>query len=127
MEILQITALGIIGTLLSLGLKKNSPTISMMIGLVTGVLIFLFMADYLKKVVEMLVKMTQSAGINGEYMRIVLKIMGIAYIARFGGELCKDAGENSVADKIDMAGKILIAAVSAPIILAFMEMVQNFI
>ena len=53
--------------------------------------------------------------------------MGIAYISRFGAELCKDAGESAVAAKIDLAGKVLIAVVSSPVILALMEMVQNFI
>lgn len=127
MEILQIVVLGLVGTILSVSLKKASPNFSLMIGLVTGIIIFLFMAEYLKRVIDILVKLTQSAGVNAAYMEVVLKIMGIAYIARFGAELCKDAGENSVASKIDLAGKVLIAVTSAPVILALMEMIQNFV
>ncbi len=127
MEILQIVILGIVATLLSVSLKNSSPNFSLLIGLVTGILIFLFMAEYLKKVLDILINLTQSAGVNGTYIEVVLKIMGIAYISRFGAELCKDAGESAVAAKIDLAGKVLIAVVSSPVILALMEMVQNFI
>ncbi|MCQ4727319.1 stage III sporulation protein AD [Anaerotignum faecicola] len=127
MEILQIVILGIVATLLSVSLKNSSPNFSLLIGLVTGILIFLFMAEYLKKVLDILINLTQSAGVNGAYIEVVLKIMGIAYISRFGAELCKDAGESAVAAKIDLAGKVLIAVVSSPVILALMEMVQNFI
>ena len=127
MVILQIVILGIVATLLSVSLKNSSPNFSLLIGLVTGILIFLFMAEYLKKVLDILINLTQSAGVNGAYIEVVLKIMGIAYISRFGAELCKDAGESAVAAKIDLAGKVLIAVVSSPVILALMEMVQNFI
>jgi len=127
MEILQIVVIGIVGTILSISLKKESPQFSLFIGLTTGILIFLFAAEYLKRVIEILSDLAGSAGINSGYMDIVLKIIGISYVARFGTELCKDAGEGAIASKVDLAGKVFIAITGAPVILALMEMVQHFI
>ena len=126
MEIMQIVAVGIIGTVLSVALKKESPQISIFLGLVTGIVIFLFLADYLGRVISVLSELTNSAGISSRYMNVVLKVVGISYIARFASEISKDAGENAIATKIDLAGKILIAVAAIPVIMALMEMIQNF-
>lgn len=127
MEILQVAIIGIIGTILSISLKKQSPQFSLFIGLITGILIFLFAAEYLKRVIEILSDLAGSAGINNGYMDIVLKIIGISYVARFGTEICKDAGEGAIASKVDLAGKVFILITGAPVILALMEMIQHFI
>ncbi|MGE4213354.1 MAG: stage III sporulation protein AD [Anaerotignaceae bacterium] len=127
MEILQVVIIGIVGTILSISLKKESPQFSLFIGLITGILIFLFAAEYLKRVIQILSELAGSAGVNSGYMDIVLKIIGISYVARFGTELCKDAGEGAIASKVDLAGKIFIAVTGAPVILALMEMIQHFI
>lgn len=126
MEILQIVAVGITGTILSVALKKENPQFSILLGLATGIIIFLFLADYLARVFAVLSELTDSAGINSRYMNVVFKVVGISYISRFASELSKDAGENAIATKIDLAGKILIALAATPVMMALMEMVQNF-
>ena len=35
----------------------------------------------------------------------MLKVTGIAYLAQFGMQLCIDAGQSSIASKIELAGK----------------------
>ena len=37
-----------------------------------------------------------------------MKITAISYITQFGCDICKDAGESSVGDKVELAGRILI-------------------
>ena len=127
MEILQIVAVGLIGTILSVALKKESGQFSLFIGLVTGIVIFFFLVDYLERVISILSQMTENTGINRGYFNIIIKIIGISYIAKFAAELSKDAGEGAISTKIDLAGKILIAVSAIPIIMALIEMMNNFI
>jgi stage III sporulation protein AD len=58
-----------------------------------------------------------------EYVLVVVQIIGIAYVAEFGAQICSDAGEGSIASKIELAGKILIMGVAAPIIISLVEQV----
>ena len=127
MEILQIVAIGLVGTILSVALKKESGQFSLFIGLATGIVIFFFLVDYLERVLYVLSQMTENTGINRGYFNIIIKIIGISYIARFGAELSKDAGEGAISTKIDLAGKILIAVSAIPIIMALIEMLDSFI
>lgn len=125
MEIIQVVAAGIIGTVLSIAIKKQSPEISLLIGICTGVLIFIFVAGKLQTVLEVLKTMAERANISPKYMGIVLKVIGISYICEFGMQICKDAGESAIAGKIELAGKIIIMLVSAPVILAVVELILN--
>ena len=127
MEILQIVAIGLVGTILSVALKKESGQFSLFIGLATGIVIFFFLVDYLERVIYVLSQMTENTGIKRGYFNIIIKIIGISYIARFAAELSKDAGEGAISTKIDLAGKILIAVSAIPIIMALIEMMDNFI
>jgi stage III sporulation protein AD len=56
-----------------------------------------------------------------------MKTAAIAYITQFVCDICSDAGEKAIAAKIDMAGKVIVAVISSPIILALMEAILKFI
>lgn len=127
MDIVSIVVAGIIGAVLSITLKKQSPEISLVVGIITGVIIILFVLDSISEVIGFVKTLAQSAGIEGGYIAIVLKVIAIAYIAEFGIELCKDAGENAIASKIELAGKVIIIIVASPIFIGLMQAVMNII
>jgi len=123
MEIFQVVAIGIVSSILAVTVKKYSPQISIVITIAAGVLIFMTAVPQLKIVLDMLNSISQNVDLNEIYISIVLKIIAIAYIAEFGVQICKDAGENTIASKIEFAGKVLIIVVSSPIIVALLELI----
>lgn len=127
MDMGQIIALGIIGTVLSLVLKRENAQISLLVSITTGVLIFLVLCAPLGALVALLQETAEKAGVGSGYFGIVLKVIGIAYLAQFGAQLCADAGEGAIASKIEMAGKVLIMATSAPVLTSLLDMVMNLV
>ncbi len=127
MDIIQIVVLGLVATILSLILKKQNPEFSLYISIVTGILIFFMTLNKLSIVLDMIKKITQEIEISSVYIQIIFKIIGISYIAEFGSQLCKDAGENAISSKIEFAGKILIMVISAPIIITLMDLITNLL
>lgn len=123
MEILQIVGVGIVATVLSMVVKEQKPLFAFMIAIVTGVVIFLFVADQIWKVIYVLEKIVFQASIDMFYLETILKIIGISYIAEFGAQVTRDAGEGAIASKIELAGKILILIMAIPIIQAILETV----
>ena len=59
------------------------------------------------------------------YFGMLLKMLGISYIAEFASGICKDAGYGALGSQIEMFGKLLILAVSAPVLLALLETLQR--
>ena len=59
------------------------------------------------------------------YLGILLKMIGITYVAEFGANLCSDAGYNAVAEQIEFYGKLMVLAVSIPILMTLIETISS--
>jgi stage III sporulation protein AD len=75
----------------------------------------------------MLQKMAVQAHVQTIYLETILKIIGIAYIAEFGAQISKDAGQGAIASKIELGGKILILAMAIPILTALIETILGLL
>lgn len=93
----------------------------------TGCVIFLYLIDQVYQIVRMIEKIAVNANVNVMYVETILKIIGIAYIAEFGAQLTKDAGQGAIASKIELGGKILILAMAIPILTVIIETVIHLI
>ncbi|OIJ16867.1 stage III sporulation protein AD [Anaerobacillus alkalidiazotrophicus] len=123
MEIIQIVGLGLITTFLALVVKEQKPIFAFLLTVFVGILIFIFLIDQIYLIVSMLQKIAINANINMVYVQTILKIIGIAYIAEFGAQIAKDAGQGAIASKIELAGKVFILVMAIPIITAIIETV----
>lgn len=126
-EIIQIVGLGLVATFLALIIKEQKPTFAFMLVVFVGCVIFLFLVDQISEIIRMLERIAVNANVNMIYVETILKIIGIAYIAEFGAQITKDAGQGAIASKIELAGKILILAMAIPILTVIIETIINLI
>jgi stage III sporulation protein AD len=122
MEIMQIVGLGLIAAILSTLLRKQIPEMAIFIGIVTSILIFLFVSNGFINIIKLLNTMSNRADIDDTYITTIIKVIGIAYVTQFGAEICRDSGESAIASKIEMGGKILIVIFAAPILISLLEL-----
>jgi len=127
MEIFQIVAIGLVTAILALVVKNQKPELGIYISLTAGIFIFIFMIAKLQSVVEILNQLSSKMNIEDIYLSTILKIVGIAYIAEFGAQVCKDAGEGVIASKIEFAGKVLIMVMAVPIMVSLMDLIINMV
>jgi stage III sporulation protein AD len=92
-----------------------------------GCVIFLFLVDQVSQIITMIEKIALNANINMMYVETILKIIGIAYIAEFGAQMTKDAGQGAIASKIELGGKILILSMAVPILTVIIETIIGLI
>ncbi|WP_406676359.1 stage III sporulation protein AD [Moorella sp. ACPs] len=128
MEIFQIVGLGLTATLIIVMVRQaRGADTALLISLVTGAIIFLLLLDRIGTVVKVLADLSERAGINQFYLDTILKIIGIAYVAEFGSQVCRDAGENAIAVKVELAAKVLIMVLAIPIIVAILESIVRLL
>ncbi len=123
MEILRFAGLGVTAAVLALMIRSTHPSMALNIGIAAGVLLFLAALGPLRSVVEFVNGVAGRYGIDTDYIGVVLKVIGIAYIAEFAVQICKDAGENAVAGKVELGGKVLMLSLSLPVMGALLDMV----
>lgn len=126
-EIIQVVGLGLIATFLAMILKEQKPAFAFLLSLFTGVIIFLFLIGEINTVLRMLERIATNANLNMIYVETILKIIGIAYIAEFGAQITKDAGQGAIASKIELAGKILILVMAIPILTVMIETILTLL
>ncbi|GAA0135679.1 stage III sporulation protein AD [Paenibacillus sp. YSY-4.3] len=127
MEMIQIVGLGLIATILILTIKEQKPMFAFLIAVATGIMIFMYLAGKIGGIIEVLERLAESSGVQMIYLKTILKIIGIAYIAEFGAQIVRDAGQESIASKIELAGKILIMVLAIPIISIIIETVMRML
>lgn len=127
MEIWQIVGLALIVTVMGVILRKMQPEIAVQLSILAGAVIFLLVLGKIKVIVDLLQNLADQANISSYYLLIVLKIVGISYLAEFGAQICRDAGEGALATKVEMAAKIGVLVLAIPIIVAILESLVRII
>jgi stage III sporulation protein AD len=127
LEIIQIVGISIIAVILAVVIRQYRPELALQISVVTGLLIFFVVIFKMASVLDALRTFTGRMNIDTVYISTIFRIVGIAYIAEFGAQVCKDAGENSIASKIELAGKVIILVLAVPILMALMELIIEII
>lgn len=121
MEIWQIVGLALVVTVVGVVLRQIRPEISIQLTILAALMIFLLILGKVKVIIELLQNLADQANISSYYLLIVLKIVGIAYLAEFGAQICRDAGEGALATKVEMAAKVSVLVLAIPIIAAILE------
>ncbi len=124
---LRILGIGMVTAVLSLLVRQHRPELALAIPVLGGTAIFFCVAPYLRTIVEVFENLAEQAGLPNQYLRLILKMIGVAYLCQFSAELCRDAGEASVAGKIELGGKLLILSLSMPIVYQLLGLVEAMI
>ena len=56
-----------------------------------------------------------ASGVSGEYTIILIKTLGTCFLAQFAADACRDAGESSLASKVELAGKVAVILMALPL------------
>ncbi len=73
---------------------------------------------------EFLKNVLETSSMN-EYTGVLLKTLGISLTVQTASDICKDAGENAIASKVELFGKAEILIVSIPLIKKIFEVSQE--
>lgn len=118
---------GILAVLLAVQLKGMKPEYGIYLSLAAAVAIFAVGAQKLEGVIEILSRLQQYLPVSAEYLQVLLKMVGITYLSEFAAGICKDAGYQAIGCQIEMFGKLMILALSMPIVMALMETLDTFL
>ena len=127
MSVLTIGILGIAGALLAVELKGLKGEYGIYLVAAVGLVIFFYGITKLNTVIETIRQVQSYIRLNRMYLEVLLKMIGITYIAEFSSGICKDAGYGSLGSQIEIFGKLSVLAVSMPILLALLDTVQQFL
>ena len=127
LAIFKILSFALIALFLILIVEKNNKELGIVLGLFASIGILLPMISSIKEIVNVLKKMASGVGVNNEYLLIILKAVGIAYLIEIVKNVCNDAGNTALASKVELAGKVSVAVLTIPLITNVINLVEGLV
>ncbi len=127
MDIARVVAFAFIAVVLVVVLRQERPELAMLVGAAAGAMLVLQMLGPLGQAVTALADLAGRAKVERFYLDTVLRVIGVAYLAEFGSQICRDAGEGALASKVELAGKVLIMVLAVPVVTAVVEVVLRLL
>jgi len=125
--LLKICAIGIAALIIISIVKTYKPEFTVEVTLCAGMILLYFIIDSLKYGFGFIADIYEDLSYGKEYFPIILKVLGIAYITEFAAAICQDAGEKSIASKVELAGKIAIFFAAMPVFTSLLDLLNSLI
>lgn len=126
-EILRLCGFGLLAAVLCAVVRQLKPESAVFVNIAAGLMILIYAAKTLAPSVSAIGELADTAGISGEFAEVLLKALAISYITSLSADVARDAGENALGTKLELAGRVSIAAISLPVFTTLAGLIENLI
>ncbi len=116
-----VIAVGLIATV-----RQLRPELASLAVAAAGVLIFVYIIEGLVPFVEFIKGAAASTGAES-YFTLMLKALAVSLCCRMSADICRDCGENSLASRVELAGKAGIVIISLPVVQQLFEISKDLL
>lgn len=116
MNIIQLLGCGFLTLVVYLVLQEYKSNTAIFVVTAFGILVLVQSTEYLQQIIDTLLAICVQAGVRIAYFTVILKMIGIAWLAEFLCQICRDAGSGALAVKLEFAAKISILMMFFPIL-----------
>ena len=115
MDVAEIVGLALAAAALCALLKRYHGEYALLVSVGTGLLIAAQLFSSLIPVLDEINRLMDQAGVAAEYGAILLKVAGLCFLAQFGADACRDAGESALASRVETAARLAMTAAALPL------------
>lgn len=115
MDVAAIVGLALAAAALCALLKRYHGEYALLVSVGTGLLIAAQLFSSLVPVLDEINRLMDQAGVAAEYGAILLKVAGLCFLAQFGADACRDAGESALASRVETAARLAMTAAALPL------------
>lgn len=118
---IKVVVIVLTALIINIVLKNYSKEFTFLINIVCTIIIFTLISKDLKGIVDRLTSISNEISVLLPYIKIMLKILGISMIAQLLSDLCRDNGENTLANQTELSAKIIILVTALPLFTTIMD------
>lgn len=107
--------------------SKQAKEFSLALSIGACCLALILVSSYLDPVLDLIARLEQMAGLNREWISVMLKAVGIGLIVEIGSLICTDAGNAALGKALQIAGMIVILWLSVPLMNGFLELIERIL
>ncbi|MBP1560492.1 MAG: stage III sporulation protein AD [Oscillospiraceae bacterium] len=126
-KIVSVAGLCITAAVLCKLFGSDSKEYALYIKLAAAAAVMSMMILFVSPIAEAVRSIYEKAGADEEYLTVLFKAMGICYITRFSGDICRDSGESTLAAQTELAGKIALIIIALPLFETLADIVTGLV
>lgn len=107
--------------------KEAKPELALPLSVASGVVVIMLCLRCAAPIVTQLKNAVEPMNIKSEYITVLLKSLGICYITQFAADTCCDFGQNALGNKVELFGRLTIAALNLPLVISLITTVSGLI
>jgi stage III sporulation protein AD len=105
-------------------IKHSRPEIYSLAVAAAGIAAAVYIVGALVPFIETVRGYASAANADGIF-EIMLKALAVALCCRFGADICRDCGENTLAEKVELAGRAGMVLLGLPIIKQLLDAAKD--
>lgn len=125
MNIISICVLALVTAVIAVMIKQKNGEISLMLSISCGVIILVSLLSQISGIISTVNSIVAVSDMNIEYIKILLKVIGISLLTEFAVSVCKESGQQGIASNVLLSGKIMITAISLPLYTEILDTVLS--
>ena len=127
MEIFRIAAIALVTAFCVMLLRDVKSELAVAVGIAGGVIVLLSVINYFTDIFAVIASIAKRAGLAVSVVTLLFKVIAVGYITEFSSSLIDDLGMSSLADKVTLAGKLIIVVASLPVVVELFEFIAGLL
>lgn len=124
-EVIRWTGFAVAAAMLTMVLRTARKEIGMVAAMAAGVMLLSAVAERAASLLTSIGALAEQARISGDTLALLVKTLGAAYITEFACQACRDAGEEGIAVKVALLGRLLILTLAWPLFESIGRMIME--
>ena len=115
-EIAKLVAVALVGAVCCVMIKEQRREIGLALSMSVGMLLLAMSLSGMETALESVQTLGELAGLSSSVLLPIVKTVGIGILTNISAELCRDAGERSLAAMVEVGGSVAALLVALPLL-----------
>lgn len=125
MDAMKLSGLAVCAALVLMLLRQLKPEIGTVAALAAGAAVLLAAVPYVREMIGGIAALADQGGLQQGYVTQLMKVTGISLLMDFSAQTCRDAGENGLAVKTELAGRVMLLTLALPAMQSLMRQILS--
>lgn len=127
MTVFKLVGIALLAVSAAVVLRAYRPELALQLSIVACLFILAYALSDIGAIRQAVDGVAARFGLGADQLKLVFKVIGIAYVVQFAAEACRDAGESAIASKVELAGRVLIVAAALPALMAVLSLLSGLL
>ena len=127
MAVWQWLGLAVAAAAICMVIRAQQPQMASVCAAAAGVMLAALALREAGNVQAVFARLAELGGLREGYLQTLLKALGVSYAAELSAQTCAEFGEQGLALKVGLLGKVCVFVLTAPLLMTVLEMILELV